>query len=178
MWNNTVKDWELIEDKTYDFIQSEADKKLKDSLEESEKITNRSYGLIAIMIVVFGALLGKVISYTGEDNNRYFIIVLIGSLILAYIFYNLYTLIKKRDAYSYGTDPSILFSPELLEYPNDNADDRHRRVALYNLEQTQYKITKTEIANEERINKFNNSLELFIYSLIGLAIVSLLAVIF
>ena len=60
MWQTEVKEWEGLSLAIYDTILAESDKRLKEVTEDSEKITNRVYNLISIVIIILGGIIAAI----------------------------------------------------------------------------------------------------------------------
>lgn len=170
-WEAVVNDWELIDIDSYKLFLSEADKLLKDITDDSEKITTRVYGVIGILIIIYSAIIGALIKYISDDEYRNIIpSFCIEALILSYVFYKLYKLIRPREIFRIGTAPKEIFVSKYYDKDEYEGDDKIKRVYLHIIEQYQDKIDRNEDLNQLRIKDFNSSLQWIIYSLLGVII--------
>lgn len=171
LWESPINDWELIDTESYKLILSEADKTLKDISDDSEKTSTRAYGIITILIIVFGAVItGMLKCFSSQETITLALGFLAEAIVITGVFYTLYEVIKPRTFYRIGTEPKDLLISRYFERTDYDDTDKLRRLYLHAIEQYQDKITLNEEINKTRIGKINSSLSVIFYSLFGLTI--------
>ena len=175
MWRHSLKNWENVSKDCYDFAFQQGEKRLKDILDESEKITTRTYALIGIVVPIISINLGVLIN---NLNNKDVSIVLslfsiVTTLVLGLCLWFLYELISSRDTWYNGTEPKSIVKSEFMELENLVNDEPVKNLIKGELEIIQQKIDCNSQINANRIITFSICLKIIIVTTIA-AIVSLL----
>lgn len=160
MWRHTLKDWELVPKDSYKFILEQSDKRLKDILDDGEKITSRAYGLIGIIAPLFATAIGVILKKYSEDsvNQMLFVISVIDAIVLSVCLYFLFQIIKVRAVWNAGTEPKKVLLPEYVEIPNLDDEEKVKYLFLSEIEQNQHRIDSNRSVNLKRIETFKNCL--------------------
>jgi predicted PurR-regulated permease PerM len=168
MWQSEIRDWEKVDDKIYEFVMNESEKKTKDVIEDSEKITNRAYNLINILVILIGVIVSYIIKSI-SDNKAHEPLTILSFILLIPIlicFYKCYKLVSKRIICRNGTDPKEILISKYIERENYDGNDKYKRLVLFAIEQNQEKISLIEENNSIRVNKYQSVLQILFYSFI------------
>jgi hypothetical protein len=105
MWRHNLKNWENVDKEVYKFCFEQSEKQLKDILDDSEKITSRTYTLIGILIPVLSVCVGLILKSVLLKSKIDFVgwICVISILILGVCLFYLAGIIKKREVWFSGT---------------------------------------------------------------------------
>ena len=168
MWHSQIADWDKVDDQIYQLVMSESEKMSKDTLDDSEKITNRAYTLINILILLIGIFITYVIKNVATNEFDSFLSVLSIVLLIPILicFYLCYGLVKKRTIYRNGTNPNEILIPKYIDRLDYNDADKYKRLALFVIEQNQEKIRLVEENNSRRVRKYQTVLRILFYSFI------------
>lgn len=172
MWNTNLKDWEKVNKEVYKFCLDQAEKRLKDVIDEGEKITSRSYTLIGVLIPVLSICVGIVLKYV-IGNATFDLVVylsIICVVILGYSLWQLSLLISIRKVWNNGTEPMNLCKSEFIDFGFRNEEDTIKYLMLSEIEQVQHKIDNNKTINSIRIVKFSNCLKISIATTITILI--------
>jgi hypothetical protein len=129
------------------FVFDQAEKRLKDSLEASDNLTNRSYNFLTLSIGIFVALCGYIITSLSneERNNPLLITAFFSSAYIIVIFVSLIKNIAPSFYKGAGAEPRFLYKDEML-VPQETTEERIelKQKFLYDSEivETQTKITE------------------------------------
>ena len=174
MWRHNLKNWKEVDLQVCIFCLQEAEKRLHDILDESEKITSRSYTLIGILIPVLSVSLGTLLTANKYGSNftlitliSIFCILIVGSCL-----YVLSKLVQSRNIWYNGTEPESIFQSEYLENENIPTQKVHKYLLISQLEIIQDKITNNKTVNSERIKIYSRCL----YAVIATTLLMLSAI--
>lgn len=160
MWRHNLKNWENVNKDVYKFCFEQSEKRLKDVLDDSEKITSRTYSLIGILIPVLSVCLGIVLKSILMKSEFGFIggICIISILILGVCLFFLASIIKKREVWFSGTEPQDILLSHYVEIDTLVDDEPLKYMYLSEMEQIQHKIESNKSSNEKRIGIFSKCL--------------------
>jgi len=180
MWRHNLKDWEKVNKEVYKFCLDQAEKRLKDIIEDSEKITSRSYTLIGVLIPLLSICVGIILKYIISNSPLDLIVYMsiISVLIIGYCLWSLSKLVGVRQIWSSGTEPVNIVKSEYLEIESLIDDEPLKFLYLSEIEQIQHKIDQNNIINHKRIKKFSNCLQVTIISSVSIIICILFLAIF
>jgi hypothetical protein len=176
MWRHSLKNWELVNKDVYKFCFEQAEKRLKDVLDDGEKITNRAYTLIGILIPVLSVFVGVLLKNFSSKTVFDFVSILslLGIVVLGICLFLLSRLIKVREVWFSGTEPQDIILSHYLEIDSLTEDESLKYMYLSEIESIQHKIDQNKLANEQRIRIFSNCLTVVIITTI-VALSSLLS---
>jgi hypothetical protein len=139
-----------------DFIIDQAEKALERTLFIEDKTTDRTYGLLAIIIPLVSASNGFLLNEIDKSATLrirlilFFCLVVLISLSLLFI---MLVIILPRDTMQNGREPKAILQPNMLQ-----TEDEHKRLLfmkINELSNLQYKISYNHIQNKIRISLFN-----------------------
>jgi hypothetical protein len=160
MWNTDLKHWKKVNKEVYKFCLEQGEKRLKDIIDDSEKITSRSYTLIGVLIPVLSICVGIVLKYV-IDKTTFDLVVYLSIIcvpILGCCLWHLSKLVGIRRIWHAGTEPKNLCKSEFIEFDSFKEEDAIKYLQLSEIEQIQYKIDENKNVNYERMRVFNNCL--------------------
>jgi hypothetical protein len=97
---------------------------------------------------------------------------------LLYSFYQFISLIKKREIYRNGTEPSEIFLSKYVDDERLEENEKSKRILLFIIEQNQEKIRLNEESNSIRIQKYQYSIETLFVAFILFIVIIVLKTIF
>lgn len=176
MWRHSLKNWENVDKDVYKFCFEQAEKRLKDVLDDSEKITSRTYALIGILIPVLSVCVGIVLKSLVLKSGMGFLgtISIISILILGGCLFFLASIIKERDVWFSGTEPQDILLSHYVEVDTLENDEPVKYMYLSEMEQIQHKIESNKTVNEQRIGIFSKCLIVVVITTIA-ALASILS---
>lgn len=170
MWKSKLSDWKSIPVDRYKIFFELAEKRLKDILDESEKITSRSYSLIALIIPVLSLSIAELLK-NYQAPNILTIIATIGIVLSSWTLYSLIQIINVRDIWYFGTEPLDILIDDFNSSESLSQEELTKALYLSEIEQTQHKISSNKKVNNTRISKFKTCLNLSLLSLIFIVVI-------
>jgi hypothetical protein len=169
MWRHKLNDWETINKDAYKFCFEQSEKRLKEILDDGEKITIRTYTLIGIIIPLLSVTLGVFFKSIGgrKEFSSIEIVCIASTLILGGCVFYLSKLIRARKIWYSGTQPMDIVQSQYLEKKDWTDEEGLKYLYLSEMEMIQDKITNNKNENEKRIDVFNTCLKVVIISAIG-----------
>lgn len=169
------KNWKSIPVKSAEFILNESKDYVDYTLKASEKVTNRSYSMILILIGILSAIGG----YTFDDMvtkeltqitylNIFFIITIV--CLITYLSFNVFPnkiMVK-------GRIPKELARKEFLVIPNMTPEENYLMYVIQEIENVQHKIDYNQIQNM----KLGNKMKIVMYAMVLLLPIYLISVFF
>lgn len=154
----TPEYFELITEQEAKFILDHAEKQLKDILDTSLLIANRSVTLLTLVVGLIVGLIGFSISHY-ETLHHYNELIFVSSWGAVYLFAAAVVIILNfvpKSYYVLGAEPKDFFEDRVF----NKANSEYRIVAIYVNEiiQTQIKINNGKRTNNNRWRLFNVSL--------------------
>jgi hypothetical protein len=153
------------------FIFSQAEKQLRESINNSNSIVTRTTILFTVIVGLLSALIGYTINKmdTGMDY-KLCIISLVSSLYLFCVAYYVIKNIKGQDYMSMGSEPNMLFHDYYFQtYPNK--EEREVQNYISEIKNYQERIVNNKKVNNSRWNRFHNSINyLFCFPVIAVGL--------
>ena len=144
--------WDMVEGKPALFAFDQGEKYLNAICIVSEKITERCFTLLGIIVGICPFLIASIYTF----KNYYFILVAaIFSIICIMLCFDLLKLIQPRGGYSIGRSPREILNRENMDCWVLNKNEVFEK---YELENLQNKIDKTLKSNNERAKKYKQVL--------------------
>lgn len=168
IWLIPEEMWDLIDEKTTEFVFSQGEKYLSELCKVSISIINRCYTLLGIILAICPFLITTAISihdFIFSSIAYLFASICVGVCIM------LIGIMKPRGGYSIGRDPKGLLRISDLSHHKETGRVSYLK---YELENLQSKIEKTEKANEERAKEFKTVLWILLISFCFLLVFSML----
>lgn len=164
MWRHNLKDWEKVNKDVFEFCFNQAEKRLKEVLHDSEKITDRIYTLIGIVTPLLSICVGVVLKHIIEKTKFDFIVYLsvVCVIVLGGCVWQLTKAVSARNNWLSGTEPRNILQTEYVEIKSLVDDEPIKYMYLSELEAIQYKIDQNQIVNVKRIGVFNKCLKIVI----------------
>ncbi len=164
MWKSELKDWEKVDKEVYKFCLDQAEKRLINVIDDSEKITSRAYTLIGVLIPILSICVGIVLKYVNGNSHFDFIVYLsiICVILLGYCLWKLSKLVGVRRIWYSGTEPRNLCKSEFIEADGLIDDEPIKFLMKSEIEQIQHKIDQNSLVNYSRIGVFSNCLKVAI----------------
>ncbi len=167
MYKINVKDWTKIPLQTLQFILSQAERKLEYSIQNSDKITNRFYSILVVLVGLFTASIGYFSSQYSEKfvyDCKYFINLSFLVILLIEILLFIKN-INPRNFMGLGRSPKELSNIDLLQ-PNDALSEQQQYKALLigEINNLESKIEYNTNQNRSRLT----TLKYLIYSIVFL----------
>ena len=160
--------WNIMDEKTTEFVFSQGEKYLSELCSVSISLTNRCYTLLGIILAVCPFLITTAISindFLFSSIAYMFASVCVGLCIM------LIGIMKPRGGYSIGRDPKSLIRMTDLKHYKDTKCTSFKK---YELENLQHKIEETEKANEQRAKEFKMILWILLISFCCLLVFAML----
>ncbi|KAB8151674.1 hypothetical protein EZY14_017360 [Kordia sp. TARA_039_SRF] len=154
------KEWKKISVKSAEFILNETKDYVDYTLKEAEKITNRTYALLLLLITILSALIG--FTYTtileGNYNGIIYVNFFIIMTIAAFIMY-LSSVIRSRGMKVKGRRPEKLMKTTHLINPALKDEENYLAFILREIINCEDKIAYNLSQNKLRRNKLNMTLK-------------------
>jgi hypothetical protein len=157
MWNAELSNWKSVSKDMYKYFLDSSEKRLKEILDESEKITTRSYSLLAFVIPVVSLSISSLVMGKVEFNFSLFLnLICLGSS--CYVIYVLVKLVNAREVWYLGTEPIDIVNDSFTTHETLTQEELEKALYLSEIEQIQHKITCNKVVNDERIEDFKECL--------------------
>lgn len=156
MWKADLLNWKDVSEDLYKYFFDAGEKRLKEILDESEKITSRAYSLIGFIIPISSITLAQLISDFGYNCKSY--ITLLSLLISIYLLFQLLKVINVRNTWYLGTEPQEIVTDNFTSFPGLSETEIKKALYLSEIEHIQEKITANKQINNDRIEKFRHCL--------------------
>lgn len=176
-WEIDIIDWEKVPLDAYKLCFEQGQKRLETIINDGEKITNRSYSIITLMIPVLTICLGIIINSIKKGFGSIEVIVsIIVIAVMCFCFYQLSKLILPRREFSNYIEPIEIVNSKRLE-PTDLTEDEIIKSIYFNeMTNIQEKIDQNKITNQSRIKIFKKCLiTMFLTTIILLTTILLIA---
>lgn len=154
-WKIPVQNWTKIDEKSALFIFNESTKLLTHTIEIGDKITNRSYNFLLLVISMLTAVIGFSINKLLDNSLmvKYIICNSVFLIAMSIVCYILIKLISPRILHHSGRIPIEICSKEFLI-----ENYSYLSVILNEIENNQHKIDSNLFANSKRLKRLNNSI--------------------
>ena len=145
------------------FIFEHAEKQLKETLDTSILIVNRTTTLLTITVGLMAALVGFIVSRL-DKMGKFDALLVLSLIALVYLFILAVLLCRNILAKNYliaGAEPKDFF---LDNFFNEGSTNDNRIICFYvnEIESYQERITKNKQANEKRWKLFNNCIKMIV----------------
>lgn len=174
-FNIDKSSWTSIDEESIKFILEEGKDYLNYTLEESKRITNRSFSLLILISSGLFALSGVVLSQL--TNNIYVVFILPNIGMCAVLIYELTQFIKlifPRKTWQKGRQPREISSKIQLQNQNLNNKQIYLTYLINEVENTQTKIDCNLSINNDRGKDLEKHLNIILISIPLFIIVSFL----
>ncbi len=174
MWRTNIENWNKISKDSASLFLELAEKRLDETVETFNNISNRNERLLGFSITLITAILGYLTSLKSNTNYNLYILI-VSVLVLAMLFVQLFYLFKNLFSFKIGTkgeEPKLILNQNFVEGYDD--DEQYLNLVLQICESYQMKIE-----NNHKVNKIRNkNFMIAIYLLLGIPISFLLAFVF
>lgn len=178
-WKADIAQWSKIDIEIYKLCFDQGQKRLNTLVEDGEKITNRSYALVGILVPLLGICMGTLINYIKNHEFGFGIVVSIaGTTSFTICLYYLSQLIRPRSEHHTYIEPKDIFVSEQLEFEFKSPDHNIKSLYFNELQHIQTKIDFNKNVNASRVQSFDFCLRAMIITAIILIIATLGFVIF
>jgi hypothetical protein len=169
MWKATLSKWDEVSIDLYKLYYDLGEKRLHEILDESEKITTRSYALMGLVVPV-GSFLIPFLNDKASASFPFWLGILV-FLLLMVVIGKMIQNISARNIWYSGTEPIEIVKDEFATPPDLEKDEPLKANYLSELSQIQYKIEQNKVVNKKRIESFKTSLFISCacYIILGLA---------
>lgn len=145
------KNWKEIPIDSAKFILTESKDYLEYTLNESDKITNRSFSLLLLISTILSAIIGFTYSKIGnQEFNKIIYINFSLIILLSFTIIYLGKLIFPRKIMAKGRIPFELTKPEFLNNQKLNKEQNYLAFVIQEIENCQIKISFNLKSNEKR----------------------------
>lgn len=175
-WQIDDETWELLDKETAEFFFQEGEKFLINSNSIGDKINQRCYTLISVLISICPLLIGVIVAINDEMKCIASLIALFVFICIVAICF-LAKLLLPRFSKSIGREPHQLMNKEVLRFYTDEKD-RKRNVMILEIERLQHKIKFVTKSNEQRAVIFGIVLTVLIIAFLIICITSLSILVF
>ncbi|MDQ3110126.1 MAG: hypothetical protein M3R17_09540 [Bacteroidota bacterium] len=160
MWTPDIKEWQNISIDVYKFCYQQGEERLNTLISDGEKITNKCYTLIGLLLPVLSICLGMLIKDISKPILSLEVILsIIAVIILGGCVFYLTKLIRSRPGYPSGIEPEKIFCAAQLEFEGLEEEEKLLKSVYYNeMQHIQYKIEKNRTSNAARIATFDKVL--------------------
>lgn len=168
IWRTDIKDWSKINKDLINFYLNQAESELKASLDVHDKVTQRAFTILTILIPILSLSFGYLIRQISEHNTDKFLLVIAIICLIAVIFalYNLIRLIFPRHWMIIGRQPKEIFVSSLVDNDTLTPEQLHIGIVMGEIENIQYKIDSNWIQNEERLKILKQVIWIIVSTLI------------
>ena len=167
MWNSNLSNWKNVPTETYKFFYESGEKRLKEILDEAEKITSRSYSMIGLTIPVLSLSIAELIK-NYERPDVLTLLAVLAIVVSGFILYKLIQIVNVRDVWYLGTEPEKIVTDDFTVSNSLSQDELTKALYLSEIEQIQHKVSSNKNVNNQRIDKFKSCVKLSLFSLITL----------
>lgn len=172
MYKIKVKDWRKIPLKNLEFILSQSEIKLNYTIQNSDKITNKFYSILLLLIGLFTASVGYFSSEYScvlSHDNKYFIdLVFLVILFIEILFFIKYT--SPRLFHGNGRFPHELSNKENLQTSESiNEDEQYKSLLIGEINNIESKLIYNTNQNQNRLS----CLKKLIYSIVIFSLIYL-----
>ena len=167
MWESNLSEWKSVPIEKYKFYFETGEKRLKEVLDEAEKITSRSYSLIAITIPILSLSIAELLKNFSQPTSLTLLSVL-AIILTSYILFSLIKVVNVRDVWYLGTEPCQIVNDTFNKSDRLSQDDLTKALYLSEIEQIQHKVSSNKEVNSKRIAKFKLCLNIYLISLVAL----------
>lgn len=175
-WVIDNESWELLDKDTADFCFQEGEKLLSSISNIGDKITQRCYALISILISICPLLVGAVVFINSELRCAKSLLSLFVLICIAAICM-LFKLVLPRNVNIAGREPRDLVNRDVLIFYN-NSKDIKRNILILELERLQSKIDFIKKSNEQRTVNFEIILKVLLITFVIVCVATLFSTYF
>jgi hypothetical protein len=153
MWRHSLKNWEDVGVDCYRFAFEQGEKRLKDVLADSEKITSRAYVLVGIAIPLFSTSFSVFVkqALSGNIFKLQTLFAIAPCVVLIFVLYQLLGLLGIRNNWLNGTEPKSMVQSEFMEREDFVFDEPIKALMLGEIEIIQQKIDENSLVNSSRM---------------------------
>jgi hypothetical protein len=155
-WEPNVENWGDVDIEIYKFCFEQGQKRVITLIEDGEKITNRSYALLGVLIPLLSICVGNMINYIKKAEFGFGIVIsLAGAASFVVCLYYLTKLMKSRTEYYAYIEPKGIFTKEQIEFAFNKEDHIMKSLYFNEIQHLQTKINFNRDLNKERIKLFD-----------------------
>ena len=153
------------------FYWKQSEKYLKEVIDTAARITNRYYSLLTIILGLVSFTASVSVAYSGKFVG--YVAILATLMFLVFIFMILKQ-IKSRKTKSMGYRPSEFLTDEAFEYFQCQNGNMYDNAIIATINTHENWITKQELRNKERCEKFDLIVKLFAASLVVIIFIAII----
>lgn len=153
-WRTDVQEWTKINKDLINFYLNQAESELKSSLDVHDKITQRAFTILTILIPVLSISFGYLIhQISGHNTDKFILVIAIAALFAAMVaLFNLIRLIFPRQWMVMGRQPKEIFISAVIDNNKELTPEQlHIGIVMREIEDIQYKIDYNWEHNETRL---------------------------
>jgi MFS-type transporter involved in bile tolerance (Atg22 family) len=155
-WESNIEKWGDVNIEVYKFCFEQGQKRLTTLIEDGEKITNRSYALIGILIPLLSICVGNMINYIKKAEFGFGIVISLagaGAFIISLVY--LTKLIKSRAEFYAHVEPRSVFVKDQIEFAFNKEEHVMKSLYFHEIQYLQTKINSNRELNAKRIKWFD-----------------------